>query len=91
MIRLPAQTAGKRIIDVYGWRVCSVVVVVVDIAGRGVLAVVCSVVMVRVCGDGPPQAASTIMTASVATSIATRMLGFVSTIVRLLNARTLGV
>jgi hypothetical protein len=85
MIRLPAQTAGKRIIDVYGWRVCSVVVVVVDIAGRGVLAVVCSVVMVRVGGDGPPQAASTIMT------IATRTLGFVSTIVRLLNARTLGV
>ena len=81
LIVTPPRTvpAGLRFnsgIVFYGWRTCSVVVVVEDTTGRGAV-VVCSVVVVRVIGDGPPQAANATMPLRSATPIARSIRDFV--------------
>jgi hypothetical protein len=66
---LPAGEApepGRFGSGVYGWRVWSVVVVVVETTGRGVMVVVRSVVVVWVTGGLLPQADSSARLASIA-------------------------
>jgi hypothetical protein len=67
--RHPVPAAYRLWHRLYGCRVCCVVVVVVDTAGRGTEVVVSRVVVVRI-GSGPPHADSITIPASMAMPIA---------------------